>query len=227
MRAAPGRQRSWSEASDRTVVPKTFRKSASAKPAGAVVANDEVQSCRNAEEATFKSSLEADGLRARSVKPDPLVETKLGPQNQDEEREDRPPSTTQRQTATFTNGSRVVEQSSILQERSLSPRTLQILVVSLQLLSLIPAVIGVAFCLWRTLFPISTSKASRDIGRRIEWLLSAVWAGLSGWYCHSMARGLTRRWLVYYPLPAAMIRLVSVLQPEDVFGKDHGGQAGC
>ena len=83
----------------------------------------------------------------------------------------------------------------------LPPRALQVLLISLQLLSLVPAFIGVFHCIYRAF--IDQDR------RRVEWLLSAIWAGLSGSYCHSMARGLTRRWLVYYPLPAAIIRLVS------------------
>ena len=92
----------------------------------------------------------------------------------------------------------------------LSPRALQALLVTLQLLSLVPAAIGVLYSVFRAVLdpgtpsPVHTSTASR----RVEWLLGGMWAGLSGHYCHAMARGLTRRWLVYYPLPAAVIRLV-------------------
>lgn len=106
---------------------------------------------------------------------------------------------------------------------SLSPYVLQVLLVSLQLLSLVPASTGAAYCVFRAVFPLPQSlywyrATSRNgsyvtdvaISRRFEWLLSAMWAILSGNYCHSMARGLTRRWLVYYPLPAAIIRLVRI-----------------
>lgn len=117
---------------------------------------------------------------------------------------------------------------SVDSQQSLSPKTLQAILVTLQLLSLVPAFIGVCYCLYRAIFLISLpiSRVDSDEAaklqnftekhenqkswnKRIEWLLCAMWAALSGNYCHSMARGLTRRWLVYYPLPAAVIRLVS------------------
>lgn len=77
-------------------------------------------------------------------------------------------------------------------ENALSPQTLQALLVFLQLLSLVPATIGVLYCVWHSIFPLPLSTSSLNLSRRLEWLLSALWAALSGSYCHAMARGLTR-----------------------------------
>lgn len=113
------------------------------------------------------------------------------------------------------DSSTLVDGESGDEEVALSPRALQTLLVTLQLLSLVPALSGIAYCTYRAAFaPFDETYRERvrtDVdhwSRRIEWLLCALWAALSGFYCHSLARGLTRRWLVYYPLPAAVIRLV-------------------
>lgn len=90
------------------------------------------------------------------------------------------------------------------------PRILRSVISFLQLLSLVPASIGVLYCLWCAAFP---SPGTLSYFRRTEWLLSALWAALSGRYCYAMARGLTRRWVIYYPLAAALVRLVRELHP--------------
>ena len=90
------------------------------------------------------------------------------------------------------------------------PRILRRIISFLQLLSLVPAALGVMYCFWHAAFPLS---GTASYFRRTEWLLAALWAALSGRYCYAMARGLTRRWVIYYPLAAALVRLVRKLHP--------------
>lgn len=188
-RTLRGRQRSMSETSDTTVVPATFARDARLlKDAASQRMSDTLPPIppHNDKVATSMSSTtSASSSSQESIKATSRTSSQTKP----------------RPTA---------------ESQTLSPRALQTLLVTLQLLSLVPAFVGGVYCFYRALLPQTRPTPFKhglvktlEWNRRIEWLLCAMWAGLSGNYCHSMARGLTRRWLVYYPLPAAIIRLVS------------------
>lgn len=189
-RTLRGRQRSSSETSDTTVVPASFARDARA--------------LKDAASQRVSESLP-------SVPPhSEQVATSLSPATSAS-------STSQESAKIASQTSSRVKLRSTVESQTLSPRALQTLLVTLQLLSLVPAFVGGFYCFYRALLPqTNPSQFSHGLvktlewNRRVEWLLCAMWAGLSGNYCHSMARGLTRRWLVYYPLPAAVIRLVSL-----------------
>lgn len=189
-----GRQRSLSETSDTTVVPASFaRDSKTAKDA----ANSRVHDLSSARPSH-------DGRVAAGVISTPASAGS---------------STSQESVKLASRTSSEGKHRSSAEIQTLSPRTLQTLLVTLQLLSLVPAFVGGLYCVYRAILPQTRPLPFKqglvktlEWNRRVEWLLCAMWAGLSGNYCHSMARGLTRRWLVYYPLPAAVIRLVSYMR---------------
>jgi hypothetical protein len=189
-RALRGRQRSMSETSDTTVVPASFARDA--------------RSLKDA--ASQKMSAILPPILPHNDK----VATSISPAT----------SASSSSQESSKAASRATSQTRLRptgESQTLSPRALQTLLVTLQLLSLVPAFVGGVYCFYRALLPQTRPTPFQhglvktlEWNRRIEWLLCAMWAGLSGNYCHSMARGLTRRWLVYYPLPAAIIRLVSL-----------------
>jgi hypothetical protein len=194
------RPRSLSETSDSTIVPATFAKEARAAR-GAKLLSSANALADHAEEERNTSARVATSVHATSAS-----STKS---------QDSAGSRSLRRTVS--EGARKQSSAEI---PALSPRALQTMLVSLQLLSLVPAIIGASYCIYRAALPparpVTYSHGLVKTLRwtqRIEWLLCAMWAALSGNYCHSMARGLTRRWLVYYPLPAAIIRLVCSFFP--------------
>lgn len=193
-RTLRGRPRSLSETSDTTIVPATFSKDA--------------------------KSLKQPVLQATSESPlsfpPPHNDNVAKPSTASPSASASSDSQGSIQQASRTSSHAVKRTFTASEPQTLSPRALQTLLVSLQLLSLVPAIVGGIYCIYRALLPQTRPipfqhglVKTLQWNRRIEWLLCAMWAGLSGNYCHSMARGLTRRWLVYYPLPAAVIRLVS------------------
>lgn len=197
-RTMRGRQRSLSDTSDTTVVPATFTKDARS---GKHTLNAPVTN--NPPVVSFPPPRNSDKVIAAITPP-----TSDSSTSQDSVRQ-----ASQRSSyAKFSHH----PPSAASGPQTLSPRALQTLLVSLQLLSLVPAIVGGLYSIYRAILPQTRPLPLKgglvktlEWNRRIEWLLCALWAGLSGNYCHSMARGLTRRWLVYYPLPAAIIRLVS------------------
>lgn len=44
----------------------------------------------------------------------------------------------------------------------------------------------------------------------LDWFISGLWALACAYFSHSMAKGLLRRWLVYYSLLPTIIRVVSL-----------------
>jgi len=195
-----GRPRSLSETSDSTIVPATFAKEAKAAREGRVSSSTNVSVAQANYDSDVSSRL-ATSTQATSAS-----------------------STKSQDSASSRSLRRTLSEGPHRQSveiQTLSPRALQTMLVSLQLLSLVPAIVGASYCIYRAISP-PTRTVTYSHGlvktlrwtQRIEWLLCAMWAGLSGNYCHSMARGLTRRWLVYYPLPAAIIRLVCSYFPD-------------
>lgn len=187
------RQRSLSETSDTTVVPANFARE-------------------------VKASKDASAQRLQdltSAKPPHSIKVATGVTSTPASAGS---STSQESVKVASRTSSDSKYRPLAKVQTLSPRTLQTLLVTLQLLSLVPAFVGGLYCVYRAILPQKRPSPFKqglvktlEWNRRVEWLLCAMWAGLSGNYCHSMARGLTRRWLVYYPLPAAVIRLVSRL----------------
>ncbi len=95
---------------------------------------------------------------------------------------------------------------------------------SLQALSVIPGVIGFFYSAHRfyasapaLLSATSTwQDASTAVGvtesrsTPLDWFLSGLWALACAYFSHSLARGLLRRWLVYYSRLPSIIRVVSL-----------------
>ncbi|GAA5907533.1 hypothetical protein JCM5296_004108 [Sporobolomyces johnsonii] len=97
------------------------------------------------------------------------------------------------------------------------------LFVLLNFLSVIPSLIGFVYSAHRFytappfLFASSTWEQSghavgvtQSRSTRLDWLVSGMWALACAYFTHSLARGLLRRWLVYYSLGPTIIRVVSL-----------------
>ncbi|KAK9893296.1 hypothetical protein P389DRAFT_191715 [Cystobasidium minutum MCA 4210] len=205
-----GRQRSLSDTSDTTVVPATFAKDTKALKG----ASNEPLATRHRTPLSFPPRNNDDKIRTTNASSSNILTPPTSDSSTSQESIKQRSSSSHKSTyATFNHHA----PSSSSAAQTLSPRALQTLLVSLQLLSLVPAIVGGIYCIYRAILPQTRPMPLKgglvktlEWNRRVEWLLCAMWAGLSGNYCHSMARGLTRRWLVYYPLPAAVIRLVSL-----------------
>lgn len=203
-----GRQRSLSDTSDTTVVPATFAKDTKALKG----ASNEPLATRHRTPLSFPPRNNDDKIRTTNASSSNILTPPTSDSSTSQESIKQRSSSSHKSTyATFNHHA----PSSSSAAQTLSPRALQTLLVSLQLLSLVPAIVGGIYCIYRAILPQTRPMPLKgglvktlEWNRRVEWLLCAMWAGLSGNYCHSMARGLTRRWLVYYPLPAAVIRLV-------------------
>lgn len=191
LRAAPNdslRPRALSDSSDATVTPlPRLRRVKSPRAQLAFTASNVDAVVQSGSDGDDDDVVDIDALDAHRVRADGQARQSMSP----------PDSETQ---ATLDSPIAVLQPP---------PRILRSIISFLQLLSLVPAALGVLYCLWRAAFP---SPGIVSSFRRTEWLLSALWAALSGRYCYAMARGLTRRWVIYYPLAAALVRLVRRLR---------------
>ncbi|KAL8281164.1 hypothetical protein RQP46_006522 [Phenoliferia psychrophenolica] len=104
-----------------------------------------------------------------------------------------------------------------------SSRLWSLLFLFLQALSVIPALIGFAYAFHRfyTTRPlIYASSTWEDGGRaagvtqgrstRLDWFIAGLWALTCAYFSYSLAKGLLRRWLVYYSLVPTVIRVISL-----------------
>lgn len=94
----------------------------------------------------------------------------------------------------------------------------------LQSLSVLPALLGFFYSVHRfyrhepPLLNSATTWADNghSVGvvtsrsTRLDWFLSGGWALACAYFSHSLARGLLRRWLVYYSLLPTIIRVLSL-----------------
>jgi len=72
-------------------------------------------------------------------------------------------------------------------------------------LSIVPALIGTLYNIFCAIFP-----PQQPAGHRIDFIVSVLWAILTGYQCLALTTGLLRRWRVYYtPLPT-LIRLLAL-----------------
>ncbi|CAJ0913062.1 15919_t:CDS:2 [Entrophospora sp. SA101] len=92
------------------------------------------------------------------------------------------------------------------------PRKLHLPLVFLRGLSLVPASYGLF-----SLISAINNIAERDAGgvlelrsTKLDYLLGALWCFVSGIWSYWLADGLMRRWLFYYEVSSAIIRLISL-----------------
>jgi len=72
-------------------------------------------------------------------------------------------------------------------------------------LSIVPASLGTLYNTFCTVFP-----PQQPAGHRIDFIVSVLWAVLTGYQCFALTTGLLGRWRVYYtPLPT-LIRLLAL-----------------
>lgn len=102
-----------------------------------------------------------------------------------------------------------------------------ILFLFLQSLSVLPSLIGFFYSAHRFYTSPSSSahlllasstwlEGGNAIGvtegrsTRLDWFISGLWALACAYFSHSLAKGLLRRWLVYYSLAPTVIRVLSL-----------------
>lgn len=101
-----------------------------------------------------------------------------------------------------------------------------ILFLFLQSLSVLPSLIGFFYSAHRfynsssSPYLLSASSTWLQSGNAIgitesrstqlDWFISGLWALACAYFSHSLAKGLLRRWLVYYSLLPTVIRVVSL-----------------
>ncbi|KII84821.1 hypothetical protein PLICRDRAFT_117249 [Plicaturopsis crispa FD-325 SS-3] len=102
------------------------------------------------------------------------------------------------------------------------PNTLQerltpLLFESSRLLSVVPAVFGTLYNIYHVYNPpippsphSSSSAACSSTPHRIDYLVSALWAILTGYQCLALTTGLLARWRLYYPPLPTLIRLLAL-----------------
>ncbi|GAA95610.1 glycosyltransferase family 32 protein [Mixia osmundae IAM 14324] len=85
-------------------------------------------------------------------------------------------------------------------------------------LSIVPGSFGTLWCLrqaWqdprmlRLAHPDAVGGFRQASALRADYVLGAIWAAASAVWCYRMTYGLLRRWLIYYDLLPAMLRLTS------------------
>ncbi|KAJ3714309.1 N-glycosylation protein-domain-containing protein [Lentinula guzmanii] len=79
-------------------------------------------------------------------------------------------------------------------------------------LSIVPAFFGILYHIYHIYHP-PTATISFDGRRppeRVDYIISALWALLTGYQCLCLTTGLLVRWRVYYPPLATLIRLISL-----------------
>ncbi|KAH7879383.1 N-glycosylation protein-domain-containing protein [Lentinula edodes] len=81
-----------------------------------------------------------------------------------------------------------------------------------QLLSVVPAFFGILFNIYHIYHPPNSTVLidGRRPPERIDYIISAIWALLTGYQCLCLTTGLLVRWRVYYPPLATLIRLISL-----------------
>ncbi|KAG5643975.1 hypothetical protein DXG03_009264 [Asterophora parasitica] len=79
-----------------------------------------------------------------------------------------------------------------------------------RLLSIVPAVFGTLYNIYHTYQPPPTHVDGHLAPQRIDFLISALWAILTGYQCLCLTTGLLTRWQVYYPPLATLIRLLAL-----------------
>ncbi|GAA5963003.1 hypothetical protein JCM3765_006747 [Sporobolomyces pararoseus] len=83
----------------------------------------------------------------------------------------------------------------------------------LNFLSVIPSLIGFLYSLHRFFSTSSPSYSSGIVysqSTRLDWFISSMWSLSCAYFTHSLARGLLKRWLVYYPLGPTIVRVLSL-----------------
>ncbi|KAG6839988.1 hypothetical protein C0991_009847 [Blastosporella zonata] len=75
-----------------------------------------------------------------------------------------------------------------------------------RLLSIVPAVFGTLYNLYRIYRPPTSPRAPE----RVDFAVSALWAILTGYQCLCLTTGLLTRWRLYYPPLPTLIRLLAL-----------------
>ncbi|GAA5915739.1 uncharacterized protein JCM6883_002941 [Sporobolomyces salmoneus] len=81
---------------------------------------------------------------------------------------------------------------------------------------MIPSLIGFLYSAHRfyTTPRLVTSGESSGItysrSTKLDWFVSGMWALACAYFTHSLARGLLKRWLVYYPVGPTIVRVLSL-----------------
>lgn len=106
-----------------------------------------------------------------------------------------------------------------------TPQLWSFLFFILQALSVIPSFLGFFYCVHRfySISPpmlINSSSTWLQGGKavgvsearstRLDWFIAGMWALACAYFSHSLAKGLLRRWLVYYSLLPTVIRVISL-----------------
>ncbi|KAF9267137.1 hypothetical protein L218DRAFT_856276 [Marasmius fiardii PR-910] len=82
-----------------------------------------------------------------------------------------------------------------------------------RLLSVVPACIGIIWCTWCIADQedeVSSGTKPRGRPDRLDYLVSILWALLTGFQCYALTTGLLTRWRVYYPPLPTLIRLLAL-----------------
>ncbi|KAF8872625.1 N-glycosylation protein-domain-containing protein [Infundibulicybe gibba] len=79
-----------------------------------------------------------------------------------------------------------------------------------RLLAIVPAFFGTLYNIHHTLYPPTSAPDGRRPPARIDYLVSTLWALLTGYQCLRLTTGLLTRWRVYYPPLPTLIRLLAL-----------------
>ncbi|KAF8063263.1 hypothetical protein FPV67DRAFT_234816 [Lyophyllum atratum] len=79
-----------------------------------------------------------------------------------------------------------------------------------RLLSIVPAIFGTLYNLYRIYQPPPPRADGRSTPERVDFAISALWAILTGYQCLCLTTGLLTRWRIYYPPLPTLIRLLAL-----------------
>ncbi|KAK2463308.1 hypothetical protein APHAL10511_004963 [Amanita phalloides] len=99
----------------------------------------------------------------------------------------------------------------IIPPNTLQQRLTPLLFELSRLLAVVPALVGTLYNLYRLYSPPTSSPfPARKPPERIDYLVSALWAILTGYQCLALTTGLLTRWRLYYPPLSTLIRLLAL-----------------
>ncbi|KAG7085593.1 hypothetical protein E1B28_003144 [Marasmius oreades] len=101
----------------------------------------------------------------------------------------------------------------LIPQHMLQARLTPLLFEFSRLLSIVPACIGIIWCTWCIVHhegEVALSTKTQDRPDRLDYIVSILWALLTGFQCLALTTGLLTRWRVYYPPLPTLIRLLAL-----------------